>query len=93
MSTDIRIRLRDFETTVHIPKHIFMRFHSLDEIAEYICNELAEKWARSMLARRLPIGERRGKTRPVSKMELMRKWYHSHYYPILEILKRDLRGR
>jgi hypothetical protein len=67
-----------------------MRFHDLSEIAEYICNQLAEKYAISMLRKRKPLKERGGKTRAKSKSELANAWFQSHYFQILEILKRDL---
>jgi hypothetical protein len=84
------IRLRDYTTTIDIPKDIFMRFHDLGEIAEYICNQLAEKYALSMIRKRKPLRERGGKTKAKGKSELAQAWYSSHYFQILEILKRDL---
>ena len=80
------IKLRTFETDVEVPKEI----RGLRNVADYICNYLAEKYAKKMLGRS-PNGltEEEKKERLET---LKQNWYDSHIDPIISFLL-DLRTK
>jgi len=80
------IKLRTFETDVEVPKEI----KGLRNVADYICNYLAEKYAKRMLGRS-PNGltEEEKKERLET---LKQNWYDSHIDPIISFLL-DLRTK
>lgn len=80
------IKLRTFETDVEVPKEI----RGLRKVADYICNYLAEKYAKKMLGRS-PDGLTEEEKQERFKT-LKQNWYDSHIDPIISFLL-DLRTK